>query len=88
MTTKVLSMGCLFTEGTHLYVDRKHSKSEGALKELLLRIEELGERLGTGMSVLRDFEKSTPLAELFQKEGYIPIAMPDSCVIKDLNWNS
>ena len=88
MTTKVLSMGCLFTEGTHLYVDRKHSKSDEALKELLFRIEELGERLETGMSVLRDFKKSIPLAELFQKEGYIPIAMPDSCVIKDLNWNS
>ncbi|MCM4157611.1 aminotransferase class I/II-fold pyridoxal phosphate-dependent enzyme [Gramella sp. AN32] len=88
MTTKVLSMGCLFTEGTHLYIDRKHSKSDKALKELLLKTEELAERLGTGMSVLRDFRKATPLAELFQKEGYIPIAMPDSCVIDDLNWSN
>lgn len=88
MTTKVLSMGCLFTEGSHLYVDHKHSQSEETIKELLLRIETLGEKLGTGMSVLRDFSKSTALAEVFQKEGYIPVSMPDSCVINNLDWNS
>ncbi len=88
MTTKVLSMGCLFTEGSHLYLDHKHSQSEEAIKELLLRIEALGERLRTGMCVLRDFKKSTALAEVFQKEGYIPVSMPDSCVINNLDWNS
>lgn len=40
------------------------------------------------MTVLRDFKKEPWLSDLFHQEGFIPIEMPDSCIIDDLSWNN
>lgn len=87
MTSRVLSMGCLFTEGCHWYLDKEHPLATQAIKKLLLEMEVLSEQCGTQMSVLRDFKKEISLADLFHQEGYIPIEMPESCIIGDLTWN-
>lgn len=85
-TSRVLSMGCLFTEGTHWCLKEDHPLANQAIKRFLLEIEKLSEQLDTKMIVLRDFIKEPWLSELFHQEGFFPIAMPDSCVIDDLCW--
>src|SRR5690606_34910371 len=46
MTTYVLGMGSLFTEGNHLFLDRSHPQWQGALRQLLRELEGLEQRLG------------------------------------------
>ncbi len=86
MTSKVIGTGCLFTEGSHLYLDKEHPKKEKALKLLLLKIEELSSEVGADMIVLRDFHSKSYFGEILQQQAFIPVAMPDSCVLEKLDW--
>ena len=88
MTSRVLSMGSLFTEGVHWYLNEDHPLASQAIKKLLIEIEILSERLDSKITVLRDFKKEPWLSDLFHQEGFIPIEMPDSCMIDDLNWEN
>ena len=84
-TARVLSLGCLFTEGNHLYVNEAHPQVEKALKQLLEYIENLGHAWKVDMTVLRDFDRNYKWSKLFQDQGYFPMDMPESCVLQDLN---
>lgn len=86
MTSHVLSLGSTFTEGEHLYIDRKHPKWKEALKVLLHEIEKLSDNLKTEMIVLRDFKEDSELARIFNDEGYIPMEMPEACILENMNW--
>ena len=86
MTTCVLGMGSLFTEGNHLFLDRSHPQWHGALRQLLRELEGLEQRLGPGMIVLRDFERDEKLEEFFHNHGFVQVAMPDSGRIGNLIW--
>ena len=88
MTSKVLSMGSLFTEGKHLFIDKSNPKWPMALKKLLKRAEQLNQELQGDMVVLRDFEKDNSIATIFNNQGYIKTAMPDSCFLENLNWKT
>nr|WP_315242624.1 aminotransferase class I/II-fold pyridoxal phosphate-dependent enzyme [uncultured Flavobacterium sp.] len=88
MTSKVLGMGSLFTEGNHCYINKKHSLSKEALLLLLEKAEMLYQDLNADMLVLRDFEENQRLSDLFHNLGFIKIAMPQTCVITDINWNN
>lgn len=88
MTSKVLGMGSLFTEGNHCYINKKHSLSKQALLLLLDKAEILCQELNADMLVLRDFEESQWLSDLFHNLGFIKIAMPQSCVVNEVNWTN
>ncbi len=88
MTSKVIATGCLFTEGAHLYLDQEHPQKETALRLLLRKIEELADKSGNAMTVLRDFSPKTQVETLLQKQAYIPVSMPDSCVMQNLDWRN
>ena len=89
LTTKVLAMGSLFTEGDHLYLDRSDHRWKEALDLLLHKIEELDEELNPGMIALRDFEENDQeLQTYFDKKGFVKMALPDSCVLENLAWHS
>lgn len=88
MTSKVLGMGSLFTEGNHCYINKKHSLSKEALLLLLEKAEMLYQDLNADMLVLRDFEENQWLSDLFHNLGFIKIAMPQTCVVTDINWNN
>ncbi|MGB5819308.1 MAG: bifunctional aminotransferase class I/II-fold pyridoxal phosphate-dependent enzyme/GNAT family N-acetyltransferase [Saonia sp.] len=88
LTSYVLGMGSLFTEGQHLYLDRSHPHWKLALKQLMDKIEEIDQKSNPNMVVLRDFEKDDELGRLFHQQGFIKIMMPDSCKVLDLSWNT
>lgn len=82
MTSKVLSMGTLFSEGLHYYLDESHPLADQVMQLLLNKIEESYESLGADMLVLRDFEPGFRWDEMIRNQGYFRIDMPESCVLK------
>lgn len=85
MTSKVLSMGSLFTEGLHYYMDESHPLADQAVQLLLNKIEDTYESLGADMLVLRDFKPNFHWDELIRNQGYFRIDMPESCVLEIKN---
>mgnify|MGYP003575176262 CR=1 FL=1 len=86
MTSKVLSIGSLFTEGLHCYIDKDHHMAEQSMRMLLNKLEESYNSLDADMLVLRDFETGFRWDEMIRNQGYFRIDMPESCVINNNNW--
>ena len=86
LASMVISMGSLFTEGQHYYLDKSHPRWVAAFKVLLDRLEALEEYPDTSMLVLRDFEEDNEINELLHNLGFIKTNMPESCMIDDLSW--
>lgn len=86
LTSMVLSLGSLFTEGEHLYLNNAHPQKQQALNLLMQCLEELEQPSEAKMSVLRDFHDNQEIHNYFQGQGFVRIQMPDSCSI-DLDEN-
>ncbi|TMU50753.1 aminotransferase class I/II-fold pyridoxal phosphate-dependent enzyme [Flagellimonas algicola] len=82
MTSKVLSMGSLFTQGNHLYWNGNHKSSQEALRLFFRIVEHLEIELNAKMVVLRDFRRDTPWHQELQGHGFIRAQMPNSCTIR------
>jgi 7-keto-8-aminopelargonate synthetase-like enzyme len=81
LTSKVLSLGSLFTEGEHLFLDNTHPRKTEALNTLIQILESLEHQLKAKMIVLRDFTPNEEIHSYFQGQGFVRVAMPDSCEI-------
>lgn len=88
LTSRVLGMGSLFTEGKHCFINQEHPFAEKALKLLLDKLEEKYNDLNADMLVLRDFEKDNSYNKTIVDQGYFKIDMPESCVIENQVWHS
>lgn len=88
LTSKVLAMGSLFTEGNHGYINKDHPLAEEAIVLLLEQAELVYQELSADMLILRDFEENTYLNTIFHNRGFLKINMPDSCVVKELPWDN
>ena len=86
LTSHVLGMGSLFTEGQHFYRNQNHPSLSEGLRILLDHVESLDEKLNTSMIVLRDFLLDNNLNEFFHNHGFIKVDMPESCIIESLDW--
>lgn len=88
MTSKVLNMGSIFTEGLHYYTDESHPLVDQAIQLLLNSIEDTYEFLNADMLVLRDFESQFRWDEIIRNQGYFRIDMPESCVLKNVKFST
>lgn len=89
LTSKILTMGSMLTEGHHYYADRSHPKWKDAFRMLLEQITKIQEAIQANSLLLRDFDKDDhELKELFLKEGFVPVNMPNSNVIDKMRWNT
>jgi 7-keto-8-aminopelargonate synthetase-like enzyme/predicted N-acyltransferase len=88
LTSRVLSMGSLFTEGKHCFINKEHPLTEKALKLLLDKLEEKYNILNADMLVLRDFGKDNIYNKTIVDQGYFKIDMPESCVIENQSWQT
>ncbi|WP_066223755.1 aminotransferase class I/II-fold pyridoxal phosphate-dependent enzyme [Formosa haliotis] len=86
MTSYVLSMGSLFTEGDHLFIDTSHPLWLSAMQLMLNQIEQLDKTLKPAMIVFRDFEEDEVLNEFFHNHGFFKVSMPESAYISELKW--
>ena len=81
LTSKVLSIGSLFTEGNHLFIDEKHPLRKESLNVFVQQLELFEQEFKTKMTVLRDFKKDESAYSYFQGQGFVRIQMPNACVI-------
>lgn len=81
LTSMVLSLGCLFTEGDHLYWDTTHKQRDAARETLLELLEKMEQQLGAKMTVLRDFGPKTAWNEAMYGHGFLRVQMPNSCTV-------
>ncbi|WP_367757338.1 aminotransferase class I/II-fold pyridoxal phosphate-dependent enzyme [Flavobacterium sp. WC2430] len=88
MTSKVLGMGSLFTEGNHCYINKAHPLAEEAIILLLEQVEIVYHKLDADMLVLRDFEEDEKLNHIFHNHGFLKINMPETCIIQNNKWDS
>jgi hypothetical protein len=82
MTSEVLSIGCLFTEGNHMHLHESHPKKRHALNLLMQTLEKLEHHWNLKMVALRDFVDNENLHSYFQGKGFIRVQMPNSCKIQ------
>lgn len=88
MTTKVLGMGSLFTEGEHCYVNTKHPMATQAFQILLDTAEKMYHDKEANMLALRDFEVDNVLNKSILDHGFFKIEMPESCISEIGHWNN
>jgi len=88
LTSKVLSLGSLITEGDHLYIDFKNQEWEEALDLFFRVLENLEREFQAEMIVLRDFRKDSRLHNLFNMQGFIRMDMPESARYAQFDWES
>lgn len=88
LTSKVLGMGSLFTEGNHCYINKAHPLAQQAITLLLEKTEALYHQLNADMLVLRDFEEDKQINDIFHNQGFLKINMPESCIVQNTSWNT
>ncbi len=89
LTSKVLSVGSLLTEGNHLFLDKTSPLWKDALHLLLEKISKLQEEYNAHSTFLRDLPQGDSEMDGFMVEnGYFKINLPVSHQIPQLNWNT
>jgi 7-keto-8-aminopelargonate synthetase-like enzyme len=87
LTHRVFSMGCLLSEGNHLWLRDPvdSSNSQAAIALLLRAVRSDADRLGCGVRVVRDLPSDDlALAHRFASEGMMSMAAPESLVVEDV----
>ncbi len=89
LTSKVLSIGSLLTEGNHLYLDRTSALWKNAMILLLEKISELQEKNNASSVMMRDFDSEDIEMDGFLVDnGYFKISMPENHTIENLSWKT
>jgi len=86
LTSKVLGMGSLFTEGTHCHIDSSNPLWQDAIQLLMEQSENLYRRLNADMLVFRDFDEDAEFNNIFHNHGFIKVNMPESCILENNDW--
>jgi 7-keto-8-aminopelargonate synthetase-like enzyme len=87
LTHRVFAMGCLLSEGNHLWLrDRSDApSSQAAISLLLSAVRQDARELECGVRVVRDVpNEDVALTQRFASEGMIAMAAPESLVIPDV----
>jgi predicted N-acyltransferase len=89
LTSKVLMMGSMLTEGEHLFIDKSSLYWKEAMHLLFDKINELQEKYKATMISLRDLNGDDKEMDSFLLEnGFIKTFMPENCTIKGMNWEN
>jgi len=88
LTTRVVSVGSLLTEGEHLYIDRTSPLWKEALQLFIEKAYALQEQYKAGNVIFRDFQGTDPALDSFMVDnGFIRISMPDTNIVENMDWN-
>lgn len=89
LTSKVVSIGSLLTEGEHLFLDKHSAHWKSALQILFKYIAQLQEKYEANNIMLRDFVTDDPeIDSYFIDNGFFKINMPNSHVIEKMDWQN
>jgi len=89
LTSKLVSMGSLLTEGDHLYIDRTSPYWKEAMGILLEKMSVLQEKYRATGTLLRDLKQGDDEMDNYMMDnGYFKMGMPVSHVIDTFNWTN
>ncbi len=89
LTSRVLGMGSLITDGEHLFIDKAHPDYIEALKLLSVEAESLREQYDCSMITIRDVDaEDQDLNSIFHAQGYMKVDMPEGTVVESLDWTN
>jgi len=89
LTSILVSLGSLITEGQHMYINKNSSDWKSAFISVLKYMEEEQERVKATTLILRDFETDDEeIKQLVFDNGFIKADMPESNVIEIENWST
>lgn len=88
LTAKVLGLGSLFSDGLPLYLKEEHPKKQKVIAVLLKALEEITTAQKVSQMVLRDFDVTNGYDAILQGQGFIPVNMPEVCMVEAMNWNN
>lgn len=89
LTSKVIMMGSLISEGDHLYLDRKDRNWKDALRKMLQIMNEVRQENGCSMVQLRDMDTDdVELRDFFLSQGFIRVDMLDTHIFKSWDWET
>ncbi len=87
LCSRFLMMGCLISEGGHLYLDKQKANWEKALPMLLEKIGQIQEQEDLNTVILRDFNEDEEFFSCFHENSYFKIQLPATNVITGLVKN-
>ncbi len=88
LTSKIVSMGSLLTEGEHLYIDRTSPYWKEAMNILLEKIAQLQEKYNAASTLLRDLKQGDEEMDAFLMDnGYFKTSMPTNHIVDSLTWS-
>jgi 7-keto-8-aminopelargonate synthetase-like enzyme len=88
LTSKVIMMGSLLSEGNHLYINRNSALWQQAMHEMIRIMNQEKDKCGASMIHLRDFDSADEeMRDFLIKEGFIKVEMPETHVIDNLTWS-
>jgi 7-keto-8-aminopelargonate synthetase-like enzyme len=89
LTSTGIIMGSLFTEGTHLYLDRESTQWRKAFTLMMEEIYKVQEKTSASNIMIRDLDSADPeLKEFMVEQGFVKVDLPESCVVEDLTWDN
>lgn len=90
LTSKVIMMGSLITEGSHLFLARSHPLWKKALLEMIAIMNEVKQKSGASMLQLRDlYSNDNEIADFLIREGFIKVEMPETHSMSAVNtWHT
>ncbi|MBA5791568.1 aminotransferase class I/II-fold pyridoxal phosphate-dependent enzyme [Flavobacterium sp. xlx-214] len=87
LTEKVHSTGSVFTEGNHVYINKKAKHFNWLQRAFFDSMEEVFEHSVCGKLVIRDFRRKSFMYHMTHERGYVTVEMPDSAVFSNFEWN-
>lgn len=89
LTSKVIMMGSLLTEGEHLYLDKSTPKWKDAMLEMIRIMNEVKLKSGASAVQLRDFDSNdAEIRDFLINEGFIKVEMPEAQIVENLEWSN
>lgn len=89
LTSKIMMMGSLLTEGDHLYIDRTNPQWQQAIIKLMEQVREIQDKNQSNAIYLRDFDTNDiELRDFFINQGFFRIDLPDSYILNKPKWKT
>jgi 7-keto-8-aminopelargonate synthetase-like enzyme len=89
LTSRTISTGCLFSEGSHLYINRQSPFWKEALQLIFEKITQLQETHEANTVLLRDFNGEDEELNVFLMDnGFFRLAMPETNVFDLSVWQN
>jgi 7-keto-8-aminopelargonate synthetase-like enzyme len=89
LTSKVMMMGSLLTEGEHLYLDKNSGQWQQAMDLFIKDVQDRQEACGASGIYLRDIDAEDEVLKVYLiNKGFAKSDMPDSWIIEDLTWEN